>query len=670
MLISKFASLTKPHVIEEIEIDWDGVADWFTQKPATEFKGKTKHGGWSPAKFNPKERCLENIVEVTALVLDYDKGASWEAVREAWKDYKCVIYTTRSHGDPEKPGDRLRVILQLQRAVNAEEYARLWEWAARRSPSPLDPQCKDASRFWYAPCTPPGGWRSEAIGGVLSVEIPERRAGAQATPAACAEGIERRAKAYLDKLPPAVSGESGHNTLWNAVAHMLVGFSLDPVVARRMIDEYSKRCVPPWSEREIDHKMKSVAERCNRTPGYLLRERVQYVPPISTDDKQSVDWKNSLILNAERKPKKCVTNISVIISLHPEYWGRWSYDESAHIPCLDGKRLTPDDVLGIREFIEKTLWFTPAREDVETAIIRESGKRKFHPVRDYLRSIDWDGVSRLSTMARDYLGTESPLHAVMVRKWMIGAVQRVLQPGCKLDTALMITGRQGAGKSSAFAVLGGAWHADTFVDISNKDSFSQIHAAWIYELSELENVVTGRAESRLKAWITSTHDTFRAPYARVAERRARSMVLCGTTNRTQFLTDDTGSRRFWIVPMACDLDRKALEEARDQLWAEAVCAAELGESHWLDREQEIELEKGNEKHAEEDAWAEPIRRYLAVNNLFETCTSDLLKHALDVEVGRHDLGSATRVGKVIKRLGGWKKLHLTNPARWVYRRID
>jgi predicted P-loop ATPase len=254
----------------------------------------------------------------------------------------------------------------------------------------------------------------------------------------------------------------------------------------------------------------------------------------------------------------------------------------------------------------------------------------------------------------------------MLRRFMIGAAARALWPGCKLDTALMLVGAQGIGKSTFFSILGGPWHSDTFVDITNKDSFVQIHSAWMYELAELENVVHGKAESRLKAWLTSTHDSYRAPYQRTAERRARAVVICGTTNRRQFLTDDTGSRRFWIVPVDHAIDRDQLAHARDQLWAEAVCAAERGEPWWLDAESDRLRELANRDHAEDDEWHDRIAEHLAKPLITETTVGELLEDVLKVEIARQDRWAQMRVSKALV-LAGWNRVREAKPPRrWKY----
>lgn len=366
------------------------------------------------------------------------------------------------------------------------------------------------------------------------------------------------------------------------------------------------------------------------------------------------NWASELITSDKGKTKRGIHNVITFVQRHPDYWGRFSLNTMTGEVWFDNEPMYETFVHDLRQRMDQRLGFTPGRDDVEAAIALCAKQRPFHPIQNYLQSIDWDGTPRLASMAHDYLSSDNELHAELVRKWMISAVARAMDPGCKVDTALMLYGEQGYFKSTFFSVLGGAWHADSPIDITNKDSFQQIHAAWIYEFAELENVVHGRAESRLKAWLTSTHDMYRAPYARSVTRKARSCVICGTTNRKQFLTDDTGSRRFWIIPVGAPIDRQMLADARDQLWAEAVCAYEAGESWWLTREADLEREAANEDFGEEDAWEAPITAWLAAPTITEITMSDLLMGALKIDVARQDYAAQRRAVRILNAIG-WRR---------------
>lgn len=495
-----------------------------------------------------------------------------------------------------------------------------------------------------------------------------------------AQRIER-ARRYLERIPGAVSGDNGHTQTFNAVAAVMFGFDLDPDATYDLIvSAYNDRCDPPWSERELRHKVQSVAKTCSRERGYLLNadrrpihtteQAADRAPAAPPSDEPGLEWSQRILYNDKRKPKRGYANVLTFVRHHPDYAGQWSHNTMSGDVWFDGAPMRDTFVHDIRAHIDQRLGFSPGRDDVEAAIRTCAEERPFHPIQQYLRSVDWDGTTRLSAMASDYFGAESPLAADLVRKWMISAVARALNPGCKVDTALMLQGNQGYFKSSFFAILGGAWHADSPIDIANKDSFQQIHAAWLYEFAELENVVTGRAESRLKAWLTSTHDMFRAPYARVVTRKARSCVICGTTNRQQFLTDDTGSRRFWIVHVSQMVSRELLAEMRDQLWAEAVAAYEAGESWWLDRDGDAVLESENEEYGEPDPWQEHIAKWLDNPGVAEVSMAYALESVLKLDAPKQDRGAQMRVARILNRLGWRRRREPGGARRWRYVRSE
>ncbi len=679
--VARFNCLPDTTVAEVLTPTWDAWLEWLAVEPADGYRGDMAHGGWSPVRYDPPQRARANVKEAFALVLDYDRAARWDAVRALWADSYGLIYTTKSHTDVSH---RLRVVLVLDRTVSPDEYDRLWKWGARRSKDAgfeADGQAKDVSRFWYDPTPPAGQWRAERLTGaplstdaVLAlVEPPKLRVVHTPLPISDDERC-KRAVAYLAKIPGAVSGAGGHTATFNAVATMMFGFDLSESDARALIlNEYNPRCDPPWSEKEIDHKISSVSATCKRERGYLLRERepihtprqaASQAPPAATEI--SVDWTELLLTKKDRTPKRGYHNVLVFVRHHPEYRGKWSLNTMTGDVWFSGQRMHDTFVHDIRSHADQRLGFSPGREDVEAAVQTSAVERPFHPIQQYLRSIDWDGEPRLSAMASDYLGAELPLYAELVRKWMISAVARAVDPGCKVDTSLMLYGEQGTYKSSFFSILGGPWHADSPIDISSKDSFGQIHAAWIYEFAELENVVHGRAESKLKAWLTSTHDMFRAPYARVVQNQPRSCVICGTTNRKQFLTDDTGSRRFWIVHVKRPVPRELLAEMRDQLWAEAVAAYDAGESWWLSGAADAEREDLNADFADSDPWFDRISEYLRVPSRTQVTVTELLEEAVKVPIDRQDRWSQMRAAKALSQ-AGWLRVRESCGSRsWKY----
>jgi predicted P-loop ATPase len=196
-------------------------------------------------------------------------------------------------------------------------------------------------------------------------------------------------------------------------------------------------------------------------------------------------------------------------------------------------------------------------------------ERSFHPVLNYLDSLEWDNKCRLDGWLSKYLGAiETPYTQSIGRSALIGAVARIRNPGCKVDTVPIIEGRQGLGKSSAARVLFDPWFSDELADLGGKDAAMQTQGMWLIEISELDAM--SRSEvSRIKAFISRSTDRFRPPYGSRVIESPRSCVFWGTTNSDAYLKDETGGRRFWPIK-AGRINIDALAAARDQLWAENV----------------------------------------------------------------------------------------------------
>lgn len=222
-------------------------------------------------------------------------------------------------------------------------------------------------------------------------------------------------------------------------------------------------------------------------------------------------------------------------------------------------------------------------------------QRRFNPLRDYIKQLpDWDGIQRVDTLLVDYLGAEdTPYVRAVTRKTLVGAIQRVLEPGCKFDTVLVLDGKPGIGKSTLLRKLGGRWFSDSLslADTRDKTAAEKLQGVWIMEIGEMQG--TRKADvDVMKGFLSRQVDEYRAAYGRVVERHPRTAIICGTTNSTTgFLRDTTGNRRFWPVSVSGD-SRLSIwgmtEETRSQIWAEAMAYTAEGETSYLDAEMEKE----------------------------------------------------------------------------------
>ena len=283
------------------------------------------------------------------------------------------------------------------------------------------------------------------------------------------------------------------------------------------------------------------------------------------------------------------------------------------------------------------------------AIELRAQERSFHPVRDYLDGLEWDGVERLGSWLTRYMGAdESPYARAIGRMFLVAAVARVYAPGSKADYVLIFEGPQGAGKSRACEVLGSPWFSDSLPDVTDKDAAQHLRGKWIIEISELSALSRAEAEA-LKSFISRPVERYRPTYGRGEVIEPRQCVFVGTTNRSTYLADDTGGRRFWPVKVG-RINVTALADDRDQLLAEAVAAYRGGEKRWPDGAFERDhIRAEQEARFEIDAWEPAIERFLASRTRVQV--SEIAYEALDIVAAKVGTAEQRRIARILTRLG-------------------
>jgi len=282
----------------------------------------------------------------------------------------------------------------------------------------------------------------------------------------------------------------------------------------------------------------------------------------------------------------------------------------------------------------------------------------FHPVREYLGKLEWDRVPRLETWLTDVMGVQfSDYTAKVGKRWMLSAIARVMKPGCKADSVMILEGAQGAGKSTAMSILGGVWFMDTPFALGDKDGFQAIRGKWIVELGELDSF--NKAEStKAKQFFSASTDTYRESYGRRTNDVPRQCVFVGTTNQDEYLKDATGNRRYW--PVACTkVDLEKLREIRDQLWAEAVFCFKAGDIWWVTPDEAPMFAEAQDLRFVVDEWEGPILTWLEESQIGETTSgSDVLSQALKLDYGHWGKPEQIRVGSIMHRLG-WRRVRMS-----------
>jgi predicted P-loop ATPase len=308
------------------------------------------------------------------------------------------------------------------------------------------------------------------------------------------------------------------------------------------------------------------------------------------------------------------------------------------------------DASQIQEWLQRAGLPKIGRETVHQAIALRAQERGFHPVREYLDAIAWDGVNRLDGWLSRYVRAEPSAYASAIgRMFLVAAVARIFQPGAKADYVLVLEGEQGAGKSRACAILGGEWFSDSLPDVTrDKDAAQHLRGKWIVEISELSAI--GRAEAEaLKSFISRPVERYRPPYGRQEVVEPRQCLFVGTTNRSTYLGDDTGGRRFWPVKVGM-VDTAALAADRDQLFAEAVAAFRAGAQWWPDANFERDhIRVEQESRFETDLWEPEIASFVIGRTRVQV--SEVARDALHLEMAKIGTKEQRRIAAVLSRLG-------------------
>lgn len=361
----------------------------------------------------------------------------------------------------------------------------------------------------------------------------------------------------------------------------------------------------------------------------------------------------------KKPPKRTARNLAKILASDPVFSRRLALNEHSNVVEYDGEPLTDSHITALRlevAAVYNDAEFAPAA--MQEMVVYQAGHNTFHPVRDYLDALRWDGVPRIDSMLHTYARcADSEVNRVISRRFMVSAVARIMLPGCKMDTVLILAGPQGYGKSTFFRVLAGEqWFRDDALDIRNKDTSLQIRGAWLYELAELASTRVRDAET-VKAFISRPSEHFRPPYGRNVVEQKRQCVFVGTTNEPSFLSDPTGARRFWPAEVLGKIRTTDLERDRDQLWAEALQAYRAHERWWLHPEEERMLVEAQEQYQHTDPWLPKVARYLdEPQTLSEGFTVEaLLNDCMKKDDDKQTKADEMRLGGILTALGYVKR---------------
>ena len=647
----------------------ESVEEYKKMKKADRQAAKDK-GGFVGGHIKVNRRKSENIAFRSMLTLDADNTKAGFIEEYLGKmQYASCLYTTHGH-TPESP--RVRIIVPLARDVSPDEYvaisryfamgfgidnfdevsyspAQLMYWPT--SPANAEFVYKESQGDWLDPdalLTLHPNWKDCSLLPTSSKEsvVRERAQKCQEDPlkksgivgAFCrAYSIENAIDTFLSDIyaPSEMNGRYDYVLADSAAGVVLYDgkfayshHATDPTCGK-LLNAFDIVRIHKFGV--LDDKISDTSQ--SKTPSYsamcdfaandekvravLAEDRAKQAKEEFTDE----DWQKKLELDKAGNIKDTLSNISTIIkhdkNLTPIVFNQFKnmIDVIGELPWHQVKPGWSDtDLACAKLYFERRyrLWSPTKFKDALLAVT--SADRLYHPIKDYLTTLKWDGIPRAETLLIDYLGAQdTPYVRAVTRKTLVAAIARIYRPGAKFDSILVLNGVQGVGKSTLFSKLGGKWFSDSLSisDMKDKTAPEKLQGYWILELSELNGIKKVDVEV-VKSFITRTDDKFRQAYGVSVESHPRSCIIVGTTNSDGgFLRDITGNRRFWPVQVTGKGRYHPWELTEvDQVWAEAIEMFNRGEELFLKDSIAVEAYAQQRDAMETDAREGIVQEYL------------------------------------------------------------
>lgn len=637
-------------------------------------------GGFVGGALKNGRRKTDHINWRSLLTLDADyvKGDLWAAV-EVMLGCACVVYSTHSHS-PSSP--RLRLAIPLIRPITPDEYqAVARRVAADLGIDFFDDTTYQPHRLMYWPSTSIDGeyvfkyldapwldpdevlarypdWRDSSYWPESSRTKNQRKKmaekqgdpteksgliGAFCRTYSVPETIEKFLNDIYTPVGPDrytyIPGTStGGLVIYDDGKFAYSHHATDPI-SGQLVNSFDLVRIHKFGELDEDVTpetptvklpsylaMLDFAKKDENVKRTLAQERLEKAAEDFADGRK--DWTTELELNKKGEILPSLSNLVLILRNDPNLQGIAYNAHRGTIVLLKpvpwrkpedwrGPDWSDDDDDSLQVYIEK-IYNIYAPTKLKTALVTASHERAFHPIRDYLNSLKWDGIPRVDTLLIDYLGAEeSPYVRAVTRKTLVAAAARVMNPGCKFDYMLVLVGPQGIGKSTFFERLGRQWFSDSLslADTKDKTAAEKLQGYWIMEISELAGIKKAEIEA-VKSFLSRQRDIYRPAYGRRIVEHPRQCIIVGSTNADSgFLRDSTGNRRFWPVNVTgpgpqgqapWDLDRSTI----DQIWAEALEIWKKGEPLYLEGAEVAEAIERQKAAMEADERLGMIREYL------------------------------------------------------------
>lgn len=605
------------------------------------------------------------------LDMDYGKPGVWDEI-DLLHDFRCCVYSTHKH-TPEHP--RLRMIIPLARDITEEEYPAVARMVAKEIGIDLfDDTTYEACRLMYWPSTSANGeffyktkegplldpdaylakyadWHDASTWPVSSrqSEAVRRSITQQADPlekpgivgAFCrAYTIEEAIETFLSDVyePSSMNGRYdyipadsaagvvvydgkfaySHHATDPVCGKLLNAFDLVRLHKFRELDENVGLDTPPGKLPSFK-AMSDLALGDDKVKTVFAEERIAQASAEFSDE----DWQNGLELDKSGHVKNTLHNLTLILENDP------NLKDVVFNQLLDGMEIKGEvpwkhpskfwrdaDDAQLISYVD-THYGTFSARNYDIAVTKVADDRAYHPIREFIESLpEWDKIPRVDTLLVDYLGAADTAYVrAVTRKTLCAAISRVLRPGCKFDSMLVLNGPQGVGKSTLIAKLAGEWFSDSLNlgDTKDKTAAEKLQGYWILEIGELAGLKKAEVET-LRSFLSRQNDIYRAAFGKRATPHLRQCVFFGTTNaESGYLRDTTGNRRFWPVKTPGSGKKQSWNLTHEeilQIWAEALVYVRQGEKLYLSPEMDA-LAKDEQREAmESDEREGLVREYL------------------------------------------------------------
>lgn len=313
------------------------------------------------------------------------------------------------------------------------------------------------------------------------------------------------------------------------------------------------------------------------------------------------------------------------------------------------------------------------KEDTKDVIVKIVKENEFSPIVEWLDSLPAVEPGVIELAGKEALGLTDELSLTLWRKWLISAVVRAYKPGEQVDHVLtLVAPKGGEGKSTTLRALA-PWFSDTYLDINGygrRDAYMQLHRTWIYEIPEIGRPKDVHDRGKIKSFITSPVDGFRAPYGATSDTTERHTIFAATTNSLDFLSssDTAYNRRFWPIRVG-KLDKEMIEKLRDQIWAEARDAYKVGELWHIPDDQVEMLDALSRRHEDlaevEHPWEPLIQDWLESQTAEQFSLATIMKSALKFDEPKMGSKDADVVVEILRKLL-WR--NVKSNGRMVWRR--